>query len=222
VIGNTPLDSGKGLKNEDPIFCKIGPDIKILTDNTIDILFTACQIPTKILEVILKNKGLLCDEGGGAAFRRSQLSNRSGRPTLSASPSVSTCSVIRKNSPGLARIEVLMDAEPESPEEEELELLALLVETYEEEHYPIDLPDPVEAIKFRMDQEGLEPKDLISYIGSQSKVSEVLNYKRSLSLSMIRNLQEGLGIPAEVLIQKPSPTTALNLLHPRKSMKISK
>jgi antitoxin component HigA of HigAB toxin-antitoxin module len=89
-----------------------------------------------------------------------------------------------------------------APQEEEL--LVLLVEKYEAEHYPIDLPDPVEAIKFRMEQEGLEPKDLIPYLGSQSKVSEVLNYKRPLSLSMIRSLQEGLGIPAEVLIQRPA------------------
>ena len=104
----------------------------------------------------------------------------------------------------LKRVEALMEAEPGSPQEEELEVLVLLVEKYEAEHYPINLPDPVEAIKFRMEQEGLEPKDLIPYLGSQSKVSEVLNYKRPLSLSMIRSLQEGLGIPAEVLIQKPA------------------
>jgi HTH-type transcriptional regulator/antitoxin HigA len=103
----------------------------------------------------------------------------------------------------LRRIEALMDAGPGSPEEEELELLALLVEKYEDEHYPIDLPDPVEAIKFRMDQDGLEPKDMIKYLGSQSKVSEVLNYKRTLSLSMMRALHHGLGIPAEVLLQDP-------------------
>ena len=101
----------------------------------------------------------------------------------------------------LARIESLMDAEPGSPQEEELELLVLLVENYEAEHYPIDLPDPVEAIKFRMDQEGLTPKDMIQYLGSQSKVSEVLNHKRTLSLSMMRALNQGLGIPAEVLLQ---------------------
>jgi len=103
----------------------------------------------------------------------------------------------------LVRIEGLMNAAPNSPEEEALELLALLVEKYEEEHYPIGLPDPVEAIKFRMEQEGLSRKDLIPYIGSQSKVSEVLNYKRPLSLSMIRSLHEGLDIPAEVLLQQP-------------------
>jgi len=102
----------------------------------------------------------------------------------------------------LARIYTLMDATPDSPEEEELELVSLLVEKYEGEHYPIDPPDPVEAILFRMDQEGLTPKDMIKYLGSQSKVSEVLNYKRPLSLTMIRNLHEGLGIPAEVLLQQ--------------------
>ena len=102
----------------------------------------------------------------------------------------------------LARIDILMDVEHGSQQEEELDLLALLVEKYEAEHYTIDLPDPVEAIKFRMEQQGLEPKDLILYLGSQSKVSEVLNYKRPLSLTMIRKLQKGLGIPAEVLIQE--------------------
>ena len=102
----------------------------------------------------------------------------------------------------LERVYILMDAAAGSVQEEELELLVLLVEKYEEEHYPIDPPDPVEAIKFRMEQEGIEPKDLIPYIGSQSKVSEVLNYKRPLSINMIRNLHRGLGIPAEVLIQK--------------------
>jgi HTH-type transcriptional regulator/antitoxin HigA len=100
----------------------------------------------------------------------------------------------------LARIETLMDAQPGSVEEDELELLALLVEKYEAEHYPIDPPDPVEAIRFRMDQEGLTPIDMIQFLGSQSKVSEVLNYKRPLSLTMIRKLHTGLGIPAEVLL----------------------
>ena len=103
----------------------------------------------------------------------------------------------------LERIDRLMNAPPGSAEEEELELLAILVEKYEQEYYPIELPDPVEAIKFRMEQEGLTRKDLIRYLGSQSKVSEVLNYKRLLSLSMIRALTEGLNIPPEVLIQRP-------------------
>lgn len=103
----------------------------------------------------------------------------------------------------LARIYALMDAEPNSHEEEELELLGLLVEKYEEEHFPIDPPDPVEAILFRMDQQGLTPKDMIKYLGSQSKVSEVLNHKRPLSLAMIRNINTGLGIPLEVLVRQP-------------------
>ena len=101
----------------------------------------------------------------------------------------------------LSELETLMDAAPGSREEEQLELISLLVEKYEEAHFPIPLPDPVEAIKFRMEQAGLTPKDLIPFIGSQSKVSEVLNRKRPLSINMIRNLNEGLGIPAEVLIQ---------------------
>jgi HTH-type transcriptional regulator/antitoxin HigA len=101
----------------------------------------------------------------------------------------------------VARLEELMDAEPGSPQEEELELLGLLIDEYQKQHYPIPLPDPIEAIKFRMEQQGLTRKDIIPYIGSQSKVSEVLNRKRPLSLSMIRALEKGLGIPAEVLLQ---------------------
>lgn len=103
----------------------------------------------------------------------------------------------------LGRLSSLMDAVPGSPEEDDLELLSLVIEKYEEEHFPIDLPDPVEAIKFRMEQQGLTRKDLVQYIGSQSKVSEVLNRKRPLSLAMIRALHDGLGIPAEVLLQVP-------------------
>jgi len=103
----------------------------------------------------------------------------------------------------LTRIEALMGAEPGSVGEDELELLALLVEKYEQEHFPIDLQDPIEAIKFRMMQKGLSRKDMIQYIGNQSKVSEVLNYKRPLSLSMIRALYVGLRIPLEVLLQVP-------------------
>ncbi len=103
----------------------------------------------------------------------------------------------------LERMDALMDTAPGSAEEEELELLAILVEKYEQERYPIELPDPVAAIKFRMEQEGLTRQDMIKYLGSQSKVSEVLNYKRPLSLAMIRALTDGLNIPAEVLIQPP-------------------
>jgi HTH-type transcriptional regulator/antitoxin HigA len=102
----------------------------------------------------------------------------------------------------LAHVAELMEAVPGSPEEEELELFALLVEQYERENFPIAPPDPVEAILFRMEQEGLSRKDLAAYIGSPSRVSEVLSRKRSLSLSMIRALHKGLGIPAEVLVQE--------------------
>ena len=103
----------------------------------------------------------------------------------------------------LEQLEELMDAMPGSIEEEELDLLSFLVDHYEQENFPIDLPDPVEAIRFRMEQQGLTQKDMIAFIGSQSKVSEVLNHKRSLSLAMIRALHEGLGIPAEVLLREP-------------------
>jgi HTH-type transcriptional regulator/antitoxin HigA len=103
----------------------------------------------------------------------------------------------------VAHLETLMSASAGSPEEEELELFAVLIESYEKEHFPIGFPDPVEAVTFRMEQQGLTRKDLVPYIGSQSKVSEVLNHKRPLSLAMIRALNKGLGIPYEVLLQEP-------------------
>ncbi len=102
----------------------------------------------------------------------------------------------------LNRIEEIFDAKPGTPEFDEMELLVKLVEIYEDEKYPISSPDPISAIKFRMEQQGLKSKDLIPYIGSKSKVSEVLSGKRALSLNMIRKLNAGLGIPAEVLIQE--------------------
>lgn len=100
----------------------------------------------------------------------------------------------------LARVGDLMSAEPDTPESDELEMLSTLVEVYENKRFPIALPDPIEAIKFRMDQAGLKQADLVPMLGSRSKVSEVLNRKRPLTLSMIRELHEKLGIPAEVLI----------------------
>jgi len=100
----------------------------------------------------------------------------------------------------LRRIETLMDADPGSDEGDELEVLATLVDVYEEKHFPVGAVDPVEAILFRMDQQGLERKDLEPFIGSRHRVSEVLNRKRGLSLDMIRRLHAGLGIPLEVLI----------------------
>ncbi len=88
-----------------------------------------------------------------------------------------------------------------------MEVLALLVERYEQEKFPIDKPDPIEAIKFRMDQQRLLKKDLIPFIGSASKVTEVLNGTRQLSLNMIRKLSEGLDISVDILIRAPKPIT---------------
>lgn len=89
----------------------------------------------------------------------------------------------------------------DSPAADRIGLLSLLIADYEDMHYPIDLPSARAAIKFRMEQMGLAPKDLMPYIGSRSRVSEILNGKRPLSLRMIRALHKGLGIPADVLIQ---------------------
>jgi HTH-type transcriptional regulator/antitoxin HigA len=102
----------------------------------------------------------------------------------------------------LARIEKIFDAKPGTAKGDELELLLLLVETYEDKEYPIGPPDPIAALRFRMEQEGLKPKDLIPYIGSKSKVSEVLHRRRPLSLTMIRKLVNGLHFPAEVALGK--------------------
>ncbi len=100
----------------------------------------------------------------------------------------------------LAEIERLMGAELNTPEGDKLDVLTTLVESYEEKHYRIDPPDPIEAIIHEMESQGLTRKDLERYLGSRARVSEILNRKRSLSLQMIRNLQEGLGISAEILI----------------------
>lgn len=112
----------------------------------------------------------------------------------------------------LARLVELMDADPQvlSQEADELDVLALLIEQYEKQQFPIDLPDPVDAIRFRMDQQGLKKRDLVPYLGSAPKVSEVLNGTRSLSLNMIRRLNKGLGIPANILIQEPLQKAACN------------
>lgn len=102
----------------------------------------------------------------------------------------------------LARINVLMDAEIGTPEGEELDVLTDLVEYYEAKHLPMGFPSPVAAIEFRMEQAGLAPRDLVPFIGSRAKVSEVLCGKRSLTMPMARALHEHLGIPAEVLLQE--------------------
>jgi HTH-type transcriptional regulator/antitoxin HigA len=98
-------------------------------------------------------------------------------------------------------IEGLMRAKRNTPEGDRLDVLVTLVEAWERKHYPMDLPDPVEAIKYHMDQNGLQPRDLIPFIGSRNRVHEVLNRRRSLTLKMIWRLHEGLGIPAESLIK---------------------
>ncbi len=103
----------------------------------------------------------------------------------------------------LSEIETLMQASAGTPEGEKLDVLVTLVEAYEKKHYPLDLPDPVEAIKFEMEQQRLTVKDLEPIIGKRNRVYEVLNNKRGLTLRMVWNLHKRLGIPAESLI-KPS------------------
>ena len=105
----------------------------------------------------------------------------------------------------LARVAALMDACEGTPEGEELDVLVDLVEVYEDKHYPMGYPGPVSAIEFCMDQQDLAPRDLVPYIGSRGRVSEVLSGKRAITMSMARALHEHLGIPAEVLLQKPVP-----------------
>jgi len=99
------------------------------------------------------------------------------------------------------RIELLWGAKKDTPQGDEMDLLVTLVESYEMKHYPIAPPDPVDAIKFRMEQMDMTKADLIQYIRSQSRVSEILNRKRKLTLSMIKSLYKGLRIPAEILLE---------------------
>jgi HTH-type transcriptional regulator/antitoxin HigA len=101
----------------------------------------------------------------------------------------------------LAEIETLWGAKRGTPKGDRLDVLAILIDAYEAEHYPMDPPDPVEAIKFRMESQGLTRKDLEPLIGTRTRVAEVLNRKRSLSIGMIRRLHTELGIPADVLIR---------------------
>lgn len=98
------------------------------------------------------------------------------------------------------RLEGIFQAEEGTPEADEMEILVTLIEAYENTHYPIAPPDPVEAIEFRMEQQGLTPRDLEAYIGGSGRVSEVLNGKRPLSLKMVKRLHEGLRIPYESLL----------------------
>ena len=101
----------------------------------------------------------------------------------------------------LREVERLMNAKARSAEEDRLDVLATLVEAYESEHFPIDPPDPIEAIRFRLEQQGLDRSALVGVIGGRSRVYEVMQRKRALSLEMIRRLHDRFGIPAEVLIR---------------------
>ena len=100
----------------------------------------------------------------------------------------------------LLRIEEIWRAKKDSPEGDELDLLVTLVESYEMKYYPIAPPDPIDAIKFRMEQMGMSNADMVKYLGSQSRVSEILNRKRKLTLSMVKSLYKGLKIPADILL----------------------
>jgi HTH-type transcriptional regulator/antitoxin HigA len=104
----------------------------------------------------------------------------------------------------LKRIAALMSAEKDTAQGDELDVLVTLVDAYETEHFPIDVPDPIEAIKFRMEQLELDRKDLEPYLGSRARVSEIMNKRRGLSLAMIRALHENLDIPLEALIGRES------------------
>jgi HTH-type transcriptional regulator/antitoxin HigA len=101
----------------------------------------------------------------------------------------------------LERLEMIFDAKIGTSEGDELEVLGILIDNYENEHFPIGLPDPIEAIKFRMEQMGYTQSDLANIVGLKSRASEILNRKRKLSLEMIRKLHKVLHIPTDVLIQ---------------------
>ena len=101
----------------------------------------------------------------------------------------------------LERLEVIFDAKRGTKQGDELEILAILIDKYENENFPIGMPDPISAIKFRMEQMGLKQKDLVEMVGFKSRVSEVMNKKRKLTLEMIRKLNANLRIPTEILIQ---------------------
>lgn len=108
----------------------------------------------------------------------------------------------KEYSEALERLEKIFDAKQGTSQGDELEILALLIDQYEKEHFPIDAPDPIEAVKFRMEQLGMKQKDLAETIGFKSRVSEILNKKRKLTLEMIRKLHEELNIPTSILIKE--------------------
>ena len=118
----------------------------------------------------------------------------------------------------LKRVESLMDAEFGTEAFDELEVLTTLIESYEAKHYTIDTPDPIEAIKFRMEQEGLRQKDLVEIFGNKVRVSEVLNKKRRLTLDMIRNINHDLHIPLESLLNKYELESAWKITNTRRGI----
>jgi len=101
----------------------------------------------------------------------------------------------------LNRLEVIFDSKPGTPQGDELEVLGILIDNYEKLNYPVDFPDPIEAIKFRMEQLGYNQSDLANVVGLKSRASEILNKKRKLTLDMIRSIHDALNIPTNVLIQ---------------------
>lgn len=108
----------------------------------------------------------------------------------------------------LREIEGLMTAKRGTAQGDRLDVLVTLVEAWEAQHFPLDLPDPVSAIKYHMEQKGLAPRDLVPYVGNRNRVYEVLNRKRPLTLKMVWRLHKGLGIPAESLIKQPRDRAA--------------
>lgn len=107
----------------------------------------------------------------------------------------------------LDEVSKLFEARPNTQEGDKLEILTTLIQVYEEEHYPIDFPDAVDALNYWMESRGLQRKDLQVFLGTRARISEILNRKRQLTLAMIRKLNEGLKIPAELLIKKTNHTT---------------
>jgi HTH-type transcriptional regulator/antitoxin HigA len=122
----------------------------------------------------------------------------------------------------LAEIEGLMAAAPDTPEGDRLDVLVTLVEAYEARHYPMDLPNPIEAIRFRMEQVGLRPKDMASMFGAPNRFHEVMKGSRPLTLQMIRRINAKMGIPAEVLIQEASRTPVKRKKNPKLPAKAAK
>jgi HTH-type transcriptional regulator / antitoxin HigA len=114
----------------------------------------------------------------------------------------------------LRRVETLWDSPKGSAGSDELDILATLIEAYERQHYPMDPPSPIEAIKFRLEQQGKDTRALIGVIGQRTRVYEVMTGKRALSLNMIRSLHEKFGIPAEVLIRPARRSRRPSLRHP--------